>query len=87
LASAYFKPEPPQVPHTLELAAPRPPMPTVPVPLHFGQTRFAAMAASWRFWSSDLNNLTTLLSLFRMGAADKVGIGEALLFLDKTIIE
>lgn len=79
LRSYDLRPEPPQVPQVLAVAAPRPPMPTVPVPLQVGQTFFAATAASCRFSSGDLNNLTTThFFCCWMGVAGKLP-GETLL--------
>lgn len=51
-------PLPPHEPQALADMLPRPPIPTVPVPLQLPQTLPAFMAASWRFWSSDLNIFT-----------------------------
>ena len=48
-------PLPPQSPQGLEDIEPRPPIPTVPVPWQLLHAFFEATAASWRFWSSDLN--------------------------------
>lgn len=48
-------PDPPQDPHVEAVAAPRPPMPTVPVPLQREQMLSAFAAASRLLSSSDLN--------------------------------
>jgi hypothetical protein len=56
----FLMPEPPHELQTDDVAAPRPPFPTVPVPLHELQAFPAAAAASWRFSSGDLNTVITL---------------------------
>jgi len=49
----FFMPEPPHLSQALEVAAPRPPMPTVPVPWQVLHAFPAFVAASCRFSSSD----------------------------------